>query len=55
MKNLNLLVAHICLPFTFLGQEFEILKHEKPILIQELKQLNSPSRECNLIILPNSK
>ena len=55
MKNLNLLVAHICLPFTFLGQEFEILKHEKPILIQELKQLNSPSRECNLSILPNSK
>jgi outer membrane protein OmpA-like peptidoglycan-associated protein len=55
MKNLNLILANICLPFTFLGQEFEILKHEKTILIHELKQLNSLSRECNLSILPNSK
>ncbi|MFY7943268.1 MAG: hypothetical protein ACOVNZ_01735, partial [Crocinitomicaceae bacterium] len=36
-------------------QEYEILKHDYPILIRELTQLNSKSRDCNLSILPNSK
>lgn len=38
-----------------MAQEYEILKHDKPIAIQELRQLNSRSRESNLSILPNSK
>jgi len=55
MKNLFCFKLLLSVPFISLAQEYEILKHDKPILIQELKQLNSRSRECNLSVLPNSK
>lgn len=55
MKNLNLFLLFVGLPYFSKTQEYEILKHNQTILIQELKQLNTPSRECNLSILPNSK
>lgn len=37
------------------AQEYEILQHLYPIKIVQLSQLNSPERECNLSILPNSQ
>jgi outer membrane protein OmpA-like peptidoglycan-associated protein len=55
MEKIKKVIFLISFPAISISQEYEILKHEKPILIQELKQLNSPSRDCNLSILPNSK
>lgn len=37
------------------AQTYEILKHEHPINIVELPQLNSKSRECNISLLPEGK
>jgi outer membrane protein OmpA-like peptidoglycan-associated protein len=55
MEKIKRIVFFSCLPTILYAQEYEILMHDKPILIQELKLLNSRSRECNLSILPNSK
>jgi hypothetical protein len=55
MEKIKKVIFLISFPAISISQEYEILKHDKPILIQELKQLNSRSRECNLSILPNSK
>lgn len=52
MKVINF-VGLFCLCFSTFSQNFEILKHEKPINIVPLHQLNSNLRECNLSILPN--
>ena len=46
-------VGLLCLSFSSFSQNYEILKHEKPINIVPLHQLNSNLRECNLSILPN--
>lgn len=55
MNNLKLVAILILVSNSSMAQEFEILKHNAPIIIQELPQLNSKSRECNLSILSNSK
>ena len=55
MDNFKRIILLLCFPVVSFSQEYEILKHDYPILIQELTQLNSKSRECNLSILPNSK
>jgi hypothetical protein len=37
----------------FQAQSYEILKHQHPIKIVELPQLNTQERECNISLLPN--
>ncbi len=55
MDNFKRIIILLCLPVVSFSQEYEILKYDYPILIRELTQLNSKSRDCNLSILPNSK
>jgi outer membrane protein OmpA-like peptidoglycan-associated protein len=55
MEKIKKVIFLISFPAISIAQEYEILKHDYPILIRELTQLNSKSRDCNLSILPNSK
>ena len=54
MNYLKLIALLIFVPSILISQEYEILKHNEPIIIKELAQLNSKSRECNLSIIQNS-